>query len=186
MRPLILAALLAPWLLAAAAQAQISVFASVNLTDYGFYPNDSTPFYSKGDGGGVAGGMFYNFHKDSRLTLGIGSRGSYSPGSQGGGYVAESFRLGLVPDHSPLRPYFETGLGITTASTNAQTVGIVSSGSHTSLGEILLFGLDVRLTDSFDLRALELGGVAGGSVGTGIVDCGVVYHLRPLGRAHKP
>ncbi|WP_353068436.1 hypothetical protein RBB75_13945 [Tunturibacter empetritectus] len=50
----------------------------------------------------------------------------------------------------------------------------------TSGGVEFAGGLDVRLSDSFDLRAVELGAVAGASnqgVGSAFLDAGLVYHL---------
>jgi hypothetical protein len=48
----------------------------------------------------------------------------------------------------------------------------------------LLGGLDIRMTDSVDIRALEWGAAAGySSTGiaseVGFLDAGVVYHFRP-------
>jgi hypothetical protein len=79
-----------------AAHAQTSIFASATLTDYGFPPPNSTVVYSKGNGGGATAGAFYNFHKNSRLTLGIDGRGSYSPGTQTEFGFVHTFNLGLV------------------------------------------------------------------------------------------
>jgi hypothetical protein len=176
--------------LASTASAQTSAFVSITATDYGFSPSGSNVFYTPGDEAGFIAGVFQNFHKNSRLTLGMDERFSYSPGTQGGAYDAVDFRLGLVPDRNLLRPYFQTGLGVIHSAGSSQSMYSFPVGHYTQFAEEFLVGLDIKLTDSFDLRAIELGGVEGVSccttVSTGIVSAGLVYHLHPLGRTRKP
>jgi hypothetical protein len=55
----------------------------------------------------------------------------------------------------------------------------------------LIFGLDIRLTDSIDLRAIDYGAAAGPSnngSGSAIVflGAGAVYHFHPAEPADKP
>ena len=167
------------------AGAQTSVYGSVALTDFG--PNNQDR-YSTGNAAAVIGGAFYNFPIRSRLTAGIDGRGGLGFGSGGGEFGAVALRIGFVPEHVVLRPYFQLGGGV--ISWRKKTPAISGYGftenaqdtRYTNGAVELALGLDVRLSESFDLRALELGGVAGGansntSVGTGFVDAGLVYHL---------
>jgi hypothetical protein len=57
---------------------------------------------------------------------------------------------------------------------------------HTSGSAEFAGGLDVRLNDSFDLRAVEIGAIAGGnqSAGSAFLDAGIVYHLHRRGPKH--
>jgi hypothetical protein len=55
----------------------------------------------------------------------------------------------------------------------------------------LLGGLDVRFTDSVDLRAIEYGAAVGSSSsgnasGVVFLDAGLVYHFRPSQPESKP
>jgi hypothetical protein len=154
--------------------AQTSIYGSVAVVNYGInYYNGST---IKGDTAGLIGGAFYNFPIQSRLTAGLDFRGSFGIGSGGGGLGAAALRIAFVPERVALRPYFQLGGGVaTTTFHNGQTTRYTSGGLE------LAGGLDVRLNNSFDLRAIELGAVAGGthqSVGSAFVDAGLVYHLR--------
>ena len=147
-----------------------SIYGSVALVNYG------VGSFVKSDTGGLIGGGFYNFPIQSRLTAGIDVRGSFGFGSRGGGLGAGALRIGFVPERVALRPYFQLGGGVvSTTLHNGQSV------RHTGGGVEFAGGLDVRLNESFDLRAVELGAVAGGSnpgVGSAFLDAGVVYHLR--------
>lgn len=152
-----------------------SIYGSIGLVNYG------VGSFSKGDTGGLIGGGFYNFPIESRLTAGIDVRGSFGVGSGGGGLGAAALRIGFVPERVPLRPYFQLGGGVvTTTLQNGQSV------RHTSGGVEFAGGLDIRLNDSFDLRAVELGAIAGGnqSAGSAFLDGGIVYHLHRLGPKH--
>jgi hypothetical protein len=165
--------------------AQTSIYGSVALVNYVLQNNNSSA--AKSDAAGFIGGVFYNFPIKSRLTAGVDVRGSYGVGPRGGALAAAAFRIGFVPEHVVLRPYFELGGGVATSTfTNGQITGPATFGlsaqptRFTSGGLELGGGLDVRLTDSFDLRAFELGAIAGGSspgVGSAFLDAGVVYHL---------
>ena len=148
------------------AVAQTSVYGSVALVNYGV---NST---YKSDTGGLIGGGYYNFPIQSWLTAGIDVRGSFGIGSGGGALGAGALRIGFVPEHVALRPYFQLGAGVvTTTFHNGDVV------RHTGGGLELAGGLDIRLNDSFDLRAIELGAVAGPNAGSAFLDGGIVYHL---------
>jgi hypothetical protein len=92
-----------------------------------------------------------------------------------------------------LRPYFLLGGGVATSTfkindiTGPAAEGLTTQPTRfTSGGVEFAGGLDVRLSDSFDLRAVELGAVAGASnqgVGSAFLDAGLVYHLHK--RSHK-
>ena len=170
------------------AQAQISVYGTAALTDYGFFNSSYTLI--KSDSGGFIAGMFYNFPIQSRLTAGIDGRGSYSFGPRGGTSAAVSLRIGFVPERVVLRPYFQIGGGFVSSTlTFQQANGDAFQGltlrptRYSSGGAEFVLGLDIRLTKSFDLRAFELGAIEGGGsgastgVGSGFANAGVVYHF---------
>jgi hypothetical protein len=168
------------------ALAQTSVYGSVAGVNYVFQNNNSSS--AKSDTGGLIGGVFYNFPIHSRLTAGVDVRGSFGIGSRGGALAAAALRIGFVPERVVLRPYFQLGGGVVTSTFNINeitgpaTQGLSQQSTRfTSGGLEFAGGLDVRLNHSFDLRAFELGAVAGGSnqdVGSAFVDAGLVYHLR--------
>jgi hypothetical protein len=171
------------------ALAQTSVYGAVTLTDYGFYDYDGSGLDFKGAAGGLTGGVFYDFPIKSRLHAGIDARGSDSFGSKGGFYATASLRIAFVPTRVRLRPYFELGGGVVSStydnyfdvSNGFTTTTVELQGRSTNGAAILLFGLDVRVNSSFDIRAIEYGAAAGGSspndVGVSILDAGIVYHL---------
>ncbi len=178
-------------LLTLTARAQVSAYGSAALTDYVFFNNHDSA--AKSDTGGIIGGVFYNFPIHSRLTAGIDARGSYALGDRGGAFAAAALRIGFVPERVALRPYFQIGGGLVSSTFSVQQLtGPVVQGlaiqptRFTSGGVEFAAGLDLRLSHSFDLRALELGAIAPanstGSVGSGWLTTGVVYHLPRLGR----
>jgi hypothetical protein len=172
--------------------AQTSVYGSVALVNYVFQNNNSSA--AKSDTAGFIGGAFYNFPIHSRLTAGVDVRGSFGVGARGGALATAAFRIGFVPERVVLRPYFQLGGGVVTSTFgndqipqpapqvfNSQPTRVTSGGVE------FAGGLDIRLRDSFDLRAVELGAVAGGSnrdVGSAFLDAGLVYHLHK--RSRKP
>ena len=167
------------------AQAQVSAYGMVALTSYGFsYQNSSYNFPV--DTAGLVGGAFYNFPIRSRLTAGIDGRVLYGPGSHGGTTATGALRIGFVPTRVRLRPYFELGGGVVSARLNTgQSIEYVTNGAAE-----LIFGLDVRLTDSIDLRAIDYGAAVGPSNNntTSAIEflgAGVVYHFRPAEPAAK-
>ena len=173
------------------ANAQISVYGTAMLTNFGLYNDTSSGIAFQGDTAGFGGGAFYNFPIQSRLTAGVDARGSYSPGTKGGASAAGALRIGFVPRTHPLRPYVEIGGGL--VSTDAYTyvsngVQIDTSPHRVTNGALdLLGGLDIRLTHALDLRAIEYGAAAGASAtntraGFGFLSAGVVYHLRSTRR----
>jgi hypothetical protein len=128
------------------------------------------------------------------LTAGIDARGSYGFGDRGGTFAAAALRIGFVPERVVLRPYFQLGAGVVSSTfTTRQITGPVTQGltpqptRFTSGAVEFAAGLDVRLSRSFDLRALEFGALgptnSTGSAGSAWLDTGVVYHLPRLGRA---
>jgi hypothetical protein len=161
------------------AHAQTSVYGTVATTN--FCLNSSSYTNCKSDTLGFLGGGFYNFPIQSRLTAGIDGRVSYGLGTRGGESATAALRIGFVPTRNPLRPYFQLGGGVVSSAGGDPLQGT----RHTSGAVQSAFGLDIRLTPSIDLRALELGGAAGGgsasnpSAGTAYLDGGVVYHFRP-------
>jgi hypothetical protein len=165
------------FLLTLTAWAQVSVYGSAALTDYIFVNNNTST--TKSDTGGIIGGAFYNFPIHSRLTAGIDVRGSYGFGDRGGAFAAAALRIGFVPEHVPLRPYFQLGGGIVNSTFTFRP--IAEPSRFTSGGVEFAAGLDVRLNHSIDLRAFELGAIAPtnstGAAGSAWLDAGVVYHF---------
>jgi hypothetical protein len=165
------------------------VYGSAALTNFVFVNNGNSD--AKSDTGGFIAGGFYNFPIESRLTAGIDARVSDGFGARGGTTVLAALRVGFVPKKVVLRPYFQIGGGVVTSSVAVgQITGPVSQGlslqstRYTSGTVEFAAGLDVRLTGSLDLRALELGAAAPVSeststgVGSAFLDVGVVYHFR--------
>ena len=171
--------------------AQTSIYGSVSGVNYVLQNNNSSS--AKSDTAGFVGGVFYNFPIQSRVTAGVDVRGSYGVGSRGGALAAGALRIGFVPERVVLRPYFLLGGGVVTSTfkindiTGPAAEGLTTQPTRfTSGGVEFAGGLDVRLSDSFDLRAVELGAVAGASnqgVGSAFLDAGIVYHLH--NRSHK-
>jgi hypothetical protein len=92
----------------------------------------------------------------------------------------------LVPHRNRLRPYLQLGGGVVSTQLDSTVCNGTSCSVATSRitsGVLqLAFGLDIRLTQHLDLRALEYGGDAGGgNAGTtaamGFLDAGIVYHF---------
>jgi hypothetical protein len=176
--------LLALWLLALSvtapsADAQVSAYGVVGVNGYGFSYRGNSPS-SYYDTAGFGGGAFYNFPIRSRVTVGIDGRVFYGPGSYGGTTADAALRIGFVPKVNRLRPYLAIGGGMVTSVVNPGfDPARVTNGALELLG-----GLDIRLTDSVDIRAVEWGAAAGySSTGiaseVGFLDAGVVYHFRP-------
>jgi hypothetical protein len=159
------------------AHAQTSVYGTVAGTN--FCLNSSSRTTCKRDTLGFLAGGFYNFPIQSRLTAGIDGRISYGLGTRGGVSVTSALRIGFVPHHNPLRPYFQLGGGVVSSAG-----GDSDQATRKTSGALqLALGLDIRLTDSIDLRALEIGGASGAGsssnpgAGTSYVNTGVVYHF---------
>jgi hypothetical protein len=167
------------FLLTLTARAQVSVYGSAALTDYIFVNNNTST--AKRDTAGIIGGAFYNFPIHSRLTAGIDARASHGFGDRGGTFAAAALRIGFVPEHVPLRPYFQLGGGVVSSTFTTYTQGLTTQSTRfTSGGVEFAFGLDVRLSHSFDLRAFELGAIAPASstgAGSAWLQTGVVYHF---------
>jgi hypothetical protein len=173
--PLCLLSILSP---SPTAAAQFSVYGTGAIAEYGLKPvNSSTLSFKSGAPGFVIGG-FYNFPIASRVTVGLDLRLAENPGTKGGTASATAFRVGFVPHHIPLRPYFEIGAGVISTSTNTELVNDqVRSGTYTSGSAIIAFGLDIPVTHSFDIRALDIGSEASGSSGAVYADTGIVVHF---------
>jgi hypothetical protein len=161
------------------ANAQVSAYGLVGVNGYGFSYRGNFPS-SYYDTAGFGGGAFYNFPIRSRVTVGIDGRVFYGPGSYGGTTADAALRIGFVPKVNRLRPYLAIGGGMVTSVLNPGfEPERVTNGALELLG-----GLDIRMTDSVDIRALEWGAAAGySSTGiaseVGFLDAGVVYHFRP-------
>jgi hypothetical protein len=157
--------------------AQTSVYGAVAGTN--FCMNSTSGANCKSDTLGFLGGGFYNFPIQSRLTAGIDGRMSYGMGTRGGVSATTALRIGFVPTRNPLRPYFQLGGGVVSSAGRDP----LQSTRRTSGALQLALGLDIRVTNAIDLRALEIGGAAGtGSrsspaAGTSYIDAGVVYHF---------
>jgi opacity protein-like surface antigen len=171
---------------ASAAKAQVSVYGMAGLSRYGFsYQGDSYSF--KDDTASFGGGAFYNFPIHSRLTAGIDGRVLYGPASYGGTTADVALRVGFVPTHIRLRPYLEIGGGVVSSVIDpGVTPQRITNGAAEFLG-----GLDIRLTNSVDLRAVEWGAAAGFSnndrtSAVGFLNAGIVYHFHPGQPAGKP
>lgn len=164
---------------APSADAQVSAYGVVGLNGYGFSYRGNSPS-SYYDTAGFGGGAFYNFPIRSRVTVGIDGRVFYGPGSYGGTTADAALRIGFVPKVNRLRPYLAIGGGmVTSVLTPGYEPARVTNGALELLG-----GLDIRMTDSVDIRAVEWGAAAGySSTGiaseVGFLDAGVVYHFRP-------
>jgi hypothetical protein len=173
-----------------AASAQTSVYASAELTQYGYSSPVSGNFtYAPGtghysnysDGGGVSGGGVYLFPSSSRLKAGIDLRGMYSPGSRGGAGSFGSLRIAFVPRQNPLLPYFQIGGGfLTTTYASAASSPMSGRGRVTSGAADFDFGLDVRANSRLAIKA-----IAGSNVSHASLGVGVSYRLRSTA-AQKP
>jgi len=137
-------------LLACPAEAQVSAYGIVALSSYGFsYQGNSFTFNT--DTASLGGGAFYNFPIHSRLTAGIDGRVLYGPAAYGGITADAALRIGFVPTRVRMRPYFEIGGGVVSSVINPEvTPQRITNGAAEFLG-----GLDIRLTESVDLRAVE-------------------------------
>jgi hypothetical protein len=175
--------------LCSVAKGQVSVYATPMFT--GWCITDSNSCTIDHGSGGIGGGAFYNFPIKSRVTVGIDVRGSDSFGKSGGDAFSASFRIGFVPHKVRLRPYFQIGGGVVSAPyTEVHAIcglscNVTTTNERATNGAALIaFGLDIRLTRSFDLRALEYGAEAGGNASSthfisefGFLSTGVVYHF---------
>jgi hypothetical protein len=171
---------------APAAEAQLSAYGTIAWSSYGFN-DDGNSYHFDNETASIGGGAFYNFPIHSRLTAGIDGRVLYGPASHGGVTADAALRIGFVPEHVRLRPYFEIGGGVVSAVLDPGFDPTrITNGALEFLG-----GLDVRLTDSFDWRAVEYGGAVGSSSngnasGVVFLNSGFVYHFRPAQPKSKP
>ena len=173
--------------LTATAGAELSVYGTAMLSNFGFSNGSSSSLSFKGDTGGFGGGAFYNFPIQSRLSAGIDTRASYSPGSKGGTSAAAALRVAFIPHQVRLRPYIQIGGGVVSSETYNITPGsgtAITRNRVTSGALEIVGGLDIRLTEVLDLRAVEYGAAAGASssgasAGFGFLGAGLVYHLHP-------
>ncbi len=172
-------------LFGSAAEAQVSAYCMVGLSRYAFNYQGDTSF--KDDTASFGGGAFYNFPIHSRLTAGIDGRVLYGPASYGGTTADVALRVGFVPTRVRLRPYFEIGGGVVSSVLSpGYAPQRITNGAAEFLG-----GLDIRLTDRVDLRAVEWGAAAGVSnndttSGVGFLEAGFVYHFHPAQPESKP
>ena len=176
------------------AAAQLSVYGTISLTQFD-YNRGNSQLTAEKHTAGVGGGAFYNFPIHSRLTAGIDLRASVSPGTYGGETGAAALRIGFVPHRVRLRPYFQLGAAVVSAtpflSMQTGPDSFVSQNTRITNGAVeFCGGLDIPLTPSVDLRAVELGAAAHGSpsgthVDTAFLSAGVVYHF-PGRRSSAP
>jgi hypothetical protein len=173
-------------LFASDAKAQVSAYAMVALSSYGFSSQGSSLSFNT-DTASLGGGAFYNFPIHSRLTAGIDGRVLYGPALYGGTTADVALRIGFVPTRIRLRPYFEIGGGVVSA--------VLDPGfdprRFTNGAAEFLGGLDIRVTNSVDLRAVEYGAAAGASnngttSAVAFLDSGIVYHFHPAQPASEP
>jgi len=167
--------------------AQVSVYLSPALTAFATGTGSNLTF--KNETAGFIAGGFYNFPIQSRVTVGLDLRTVLSPGTMGGDFTGAALRIAFVPQRVILRPYLQIGGGVVTTTVKnyvlytGNTFTIVPSQRFTNGAAEFDFGLDIRLTEHFDLRAIDYGAAAGGSsttnVGMGFLGAGVVYHLQP-------
>jgi len=171
--------ILLPLAISQTAKAQVSVYGTVGVTNYGYAFNNNGLTYNS-DRVGFGAGVTYNFPIQSRLTAGIDLRGAITPSATGGGLGAASLRFGFVPQHNPFKPYIQIGGGFITAKVPASSF-TVGKQTLTTASLDLAFGLDLRITPSLDLRLFEIQG-AGGSkgsskTGSAAISTGIVYHF---------
>lgn len=167
--------------------AQTAVYGTGMSAAFGFrgddYPNGTS---LKPDTTGFTSGVFYLFPSLTRFKSGIDGRVTYSPGYNGGKAYTGGFRFSFVPYRFPLRPYVQFGGGA--ASTQLHESACSTPGCATKTVQItggvvqLDAGLDVRLTQHFDLRAIDFGTDEGGSRGltsaaTRFYSAGFVFHF---------
>jgi hypothetical protein len=164
--------------LSTAASAQISVYGTGAVAEYALEPASSSALFFKSGAPGFVIGGFYNFPIASRVTVGLDLRLAENPGAKGGTASAIAFRVGFVPHHVPLRPYFEIGGGVISTSTDAELVNDqVHPGTYTNGAAVLAFGLDIRVIHCLDIRVLDIGSEASGSSGVVYADTGIVFHF---------
>jgi hypothetical protein len=172
--------------LAPLANAQLAVYGTVMLTNYG-YSHSSNGFLYYNDTGGLGAGATYLFESQSRLKAGLDFRVAGSPGADGGENGAASLRIAFVPRQNRLRPYFQLGGGFVSTTYpvyyNTQGNPIARQTQRIS-GPVAAFavGLDIRVNSSFDIRLPELASDASGKVASASFGAGVVYHIRPRAR----
>ena len=186
-RLLCAAALLAPLGLlasASAAKAQTSIYGMVALTDYGYksYPGQ-TDLRSRGDTFGIGGGLTYFFPSSSRLKAGPDVRFAASFGNKGGEDGAAALRIAFVPHQNPLSPYFQIGGGFVSIPdaviTTALPSGYVSFSQQRVTGGTVdfAFGLNIRTSRQWAIRAVELDAQASSKVAVARLGFGAIYTL---------
>ena len=173
----------------ATARAQVSVYGTAAYDIFGFTGGN----YGNGDfkpaTGGVMAGVFYTFPSPSRFKAGVDGRITYSPGYNGGSAYTGALRVSFVPHHNRLRPYLQLGGGVVTTELNEAvetSFGVGELSTRVTSGALQLdFGLDVRLNDHIDVRAIDYGADAGGSgsnthAAAAFLSAGIVYHFHPM------
>ena len=167
--------------------AQTAVYGSVMYDRFGFDGSNYHGVSYKTANAGVIGGAFYTFRSSSRFKAGLDGRITYGPGYNGGSAYTGAFRVSFVPNHNPLRPYFQLGGGVVStqlAETTCDGFSCGTTNNRITNGALqLAFGLDIRATPHVDIRAFDYGADADGSNGptraaAGFLDAGIVYHFR--------
>lgn len=178
-----------PFLHPARANAQLSAYGTLSVSDYGYSFNGNGLTISP-DRVGFQFGALYDFRVSSRVNLGIDGRGNVTPGTRGGAKGFASARVAFIPHQNPFRPYFQAGVGEIHARV-PQSSFTVGAQSINKFGVDLALGLDVRLNHSLDYRILELESGAGfdnghgTNAGSASVSTGIVYHF-PNTRLRNP
>jgi hypothetical protein len=179
--------LLAPFF-APSLKAQTAVYGTANIQEFGFIGGDNGNQSYKPANGSINVGVFYTFPSPSRLKAGIDGRVLYGPGYNGGSAYTAALRVGFVPNRNRLRPYVQLGGGVARTQLHQTICSGFACNTTTSeaTGGVLQldFGLDIRVSEHFDVRAIDYGADAGGSSVNSVdgvfVGAGVVYHFRPI------
>jgi hypothetical protein len=189
-------ALLSVFTLPSTARAQTSVYGTISLTNYGFsstaqdtlnYSPNANNFSFNSDNLGLGAGATYLIPSSHRFKAGLDLRETYSIGHGGGNSGFASLRLAFVPHRNPLSPYFQLGGGyIHSPLPGGEYVITVQPGDNTQVihqsgvtgGAIdIALGLNVRASEHWTIRAIELGSTAGPRVASASLGTGVIYTL---------
>ena len=160
----------------AVAHAQLSIYGTAAVSDYGHAFNSGSLIIYSGSAG-YGGGVSYMFPSDRRLRFGVDYRGYVTPATHGGNTGVLSFRVALIPRRAPFMPYFVIGPGYV----SAKTPGVVGSQTLNMAALGVGGGLDIRMSRRVDLRAIEAESAEGiyssMKAGTASLGGGVVFHF---------
>jgi len=107
---------------------------------------------------GFAGGALADIPHSGRFAVGLDLRETVSSGTTGGSLFTAAARLALVPRYSRMRPYALLGGGAASGHSPIFSGGGFTGPTLASSNGVFVygFGMDVRLTHSFDLRAIDV------------------------------